>query len=130
MFPMDGQLAAWKHELDRLMAANAISPRPQWSPLQVWVGTWNAANLEPPFDQLPLRAWLLGDAAEGARPTCDLYAIGFQELGGGGMKLDVGGGGAAAGASGGAARAAGGLSGTSGGVGGPAAAEGLSLIHI
>ena len=32
--------------------------RPEWSPIKVWTGTWNAANLDLPFDALPLRAWL------------------------------------------------------------------------
>ena len=87
MFPTDGQLSAWKHDIDRLMASNHMSLQPEWTPLKVWVGTWNAANLDPPFEHLPLAAWLLG---EGGTPTCDLYAVGFQELGGGGA---LGGGG-------------------------------------
>ena len=37
-----------------------MSLRPEWTPIKLWVGTWNAANLDPPFDQLPLRRWLLG----------------------------------------------------------------------
>ena len=96
MFPMDGQLAAWKHDIDRLMAANKVSLQPQFKPLKVWVGTWNAANLDPPFDHLPLAAWLFGES--GSKPTCDLYAVGFQELGGGGVGVGGGGGGGASGA--------------------------------
>ena len=44
------------------------------------MGTWNAANLEPPYDTLPLREWLLRGESE---PSADLYVVGFQELGGG-----------------------------------------------
>ena len=70
MFPFDGQLAAWRHDIDRLMAkaTGLANLRPEWVPIKLWVGTWNAANLEPPYDTLPLRAWLLG---ESDTPTCD-----------------------------------------------------------
>ena len=71
MFPMEGQLNAWRHDIDRLMASNKVSLRPDWTPLKIWVGTWNAANLDPPFDTLPLAAWLFGGDPNGT-PTCDL----------------------------------------------------------
>ena len=92
MFPMEGQLNAWRHDIDRLMASNKVSLRPDWTPLKIWVGTWNAANLDPPFDTLPLAAWLFGGDPNGT-PTCDIYAVGFQELGGGGGGVNLGGGG-------------------------------------
>lgn len=62
----------------------AASLVPEFQPLQVWVGSWNAACLEPPYDRLPLAQWLLseGESERDGRselsPTCDLYVIGFQ----------------------------------------------------
>ena len=32
---------------------------PEYKPLQVWVGSWNANSLEPPFTPDKLRDWLL-----------------------------------------------------------------------
>ena len=40
---------------------------PEYKPLQVWVGSWNANSLEPPFTPDKLRDWLLsGGGAWGA----------------------------------------------------------------
>ena len=60
---------------------------PTYEPLRVFVGTWNAGNLEPPFtatdgSPLSLSAWLLPNGE--ASPSCDVYVVGFQELSGGG----------------------------------------------
>ena len=82
MFPTDCQLHAWLADLHRLMTAHravaSLLPEPQ--PLRLWVGSWNAGNLEPPYDELPLSSWLLPD---GEQPSCDMYVVGFQELGSG-----------------------------------------------
>ena len=46
----------------RIQAGGALGgPRlaPEYKPMQVWVGSWNANSLEPPFTPDKLRAWLL-----------------------------------------------------------------------
>ena len=56
--------------------------KPEFQQLRLWVGTWNAGNLEPPFlshDGVPLSlaSWLLPNGE--TSPSCDMYVVGFQE---------------------------------------------------
>ena len=90
MFLEYGELAAWVADIEKLMAGELAGLKPEWTPLKVWVGTWNTANMDPPYTQLPMREWLLGGALQ---PECDLYAVGFQELGSGGIGVGGAGGG-------------------------------------
>ncbi|KAL1503229.1 hypothetical protein AB1Y20_011285 [Prymnesium parvum] len=89
-FPSEQQLYAWKDDIEKLMLGRIPIPlRPEYQPLRVFVGTWNCGNLEPPFlnpdgSPLSLHAWLMPNGE--TSPSCDVYALGFQELSGGGAE--------------------------------------------
>ena len=74
MRPCNPHTIPYNADLERLQAGGALGgPRlaPEYKPLQVWVGSWNANSLEPPFTPDKLRNWLLP-----ARPPATAAPLG------------------------------------------------------